>query len=395
MRRHPPAPQPERVTPAAGLREPPVLTTARARRRGGCRARRPPPRRARTGRSTSSRITAPATIVGARSGCSPGTCGAARAQLRPARRGSARASSTVSHVPVDLPRVVGLEPLRDRRRARSPCPRPRSPARTARRRSAGTPSSEDRRGRRRASSSSSRCSRRVGVDVALGLAHDAGLVGDVELGLAAGADHELGRAAADVDHERRRACRRGRARWWRRGTSAAPPRRRSARAARGRSDRARRRRTRRRWPRRAPRSSAPRPRDRPRAASISDAVVVERRVDALASRRRCSRPSASTPAPSRVTVAAPLELGGRRARPSTSAISSRVEFVPMSTTATASSAAHLVGHRPPVERRRAGSRPRARPSARGRRGWPSRCAGRRSGSARSAAGRRPAAARGR
>ena len=43
--------------------------------------------------------------------------------------------------------------------------------------------------------------RRVGVDVALGLAHDPGLGGDVEADRAAAPDDELRRAAADVDDE--------------------------------------------------------------------------------------------------------------------------------------------------------------------------------------------------
>ena len=46
--------------------------------------------------------------------------------------------------------------------------------------------------------------RRVGREVALGVAHDAGLRRDVEAHLVAAADDELGRAAADVDDERRR-----------------------------------------------------------------------------------------------------------------------------------------------------------------------------------------------
>ncbi len=43
--------------------------------------------------------------------------------------------------------------------------------------------------------------RRVVVEVALGLAHDAGLRRDVELDLAVASDDELGRAAADVDDD--------------------------------------------------------------------------------------------------------------------------------------------------------------------------------------------------
>ena len=45
--------------------------------------------------------------------------------------------------------------------------------------------------------------RRVVAEVALAVAHDADLGRDVEADLPAGADDELGRAAADVDHEQR------------------------------------------------------------------------------------------------------------------------------------------------------------------------------------------------
>ena len=45
--------------------------------------------------------------------------------------------------------------------------------------------------------------RRVGGDVALGVADDAGLQRGVEGDLVAGADDQLGRAAADVDDQRR------------------------------------------------------------------------------------------------------------------------------------------------------------------------------------------------
>ena len=44
---------------------------------------------------------------------------------------------------------------------------------------------------------------RVGGDVALGVADDAGLQRGVEGDLGAGADDQLGRAAADVDHQGR------------------------------------------------------------------------------------------------------------------------------------------------------------------------------------------------
>ena len=77
--------------------------------------------------------------------------------------------------------------------------------------------------------------RRVGVQVALGVAHDADLGGHVEGDLAALADHELGRAAADVDHQQPARRRARRARSSRRGRSGAPPRRRRGCGRRSRS----------------------------------------------------------------------------------------------------------------------------------------------------------------
>ena len=72
---------------------------------------------------------------------------------------------------------------------------------------------------------------RVVVEELLGEPHAADVDRDHALDLV-GADDELGRPAADVDDEER-ARARGRGRRWRRGTTAAPPRRRSAaRAAR-------------------------------------------------------------------------------------------------------------------------------------------------------------------
>ena len=105
---------------------------------------------------------------------------------------------------------------------------------------------------------------RVVVQVALGLAHDPGLGGDVEHDLGALPDDQLGRAAADVDHERRRsvvgvAFAGGAAE-----RRAAPPRRRTGRGARARSGCAQCRRTPGRWRSRARRWSGPPGRGRSR-----------------------------------------------------------------------------------------------------------------------------------
>ena len=201
------------------------------------------------------------------------------------------------------------------------------------------------RARRRSASSSAS----VGGsgDVALGLADDAGLRRDVEAHLAAVADHELGRAAADVDHERPRAvvgvalARRAEERQPRllvagedvrleaeaRATSSAnsPPLAASRTALVSTASPARRR-------------------DRRSACRYSSSVANTR---SIASSPR--RPSASTPAPSRVTVV--RRSSSSVTRPSSiSATSSRVEFVPMSTTATrAHDCADLVGQRLAVE----------------------------------------------
>ena len=115
------------------------------------------------------------------------------------------------------------------------------------------------------------------------------------------------------------------------------------------------------------------------------------RTRAAAARRR-ARPLASTPSPSRVTIERrSTSSGGPSA--STSAISSRVEFVPMSTTATRVSWPGAASARRPA--RRAGCRRRSRSSCGASGRSPSRRGGRRAGSAPRAAGGRRAAARGR
>ena len=160
--------------------------------------------------SASMTMTTPATIVGARSGCSPRTVAAlrvgqrgqaledppARGERTPRGRGRCRASNAPD---------LGLS-----RRATSPCPPrrwprpryggprleplPRRPSGRPRRVHAAHPASAGRR------------------EVALGVAHDARLRRDVEAHLVGAADDELGRAAADVDDERSASRRRSRAR---------------------------------------------------------------------------------------------------------------------------------------------------------------------------------------
>ena len=139
------------------------------------------------------------------------------------------------------------------------------------------------------------------VQVALAVAHDAGLGGDVEVHLAARARDELGRAAADVDHQQRRrvaaVARGGRAEVGQPRLLVAA----RACARRARSGRAPWPRTRRRWPRRGPPRSA-----RRRAARSRGARSTPRSRRACRAPARCgaspSRPDASTPSPRRVTT---------------------------------------------------------------------------------------------
>ena len=177
-------------------------------------------------RSTSIRITTPATIVGARSGCRPGDLPAlARASATRGARAAASQRRRLEHVAVDPLRVVGVERPGRSPRARSPCRRPRSRAdgaapvaRAPRARYRAHVARRARRARRQSADRSARWRSVWRTTPAC-----------VETANSASrprADDELGRAAADVDHERRRRGRPGRARWSRRGTSAGPPRRR-------------------------------------------------------------------------------------------------------------------------------------------------------------------------
>ena len=206
------------------------------------------------------------------------------------------------------------------------------------------------------------------------------------------ADHELGRAAADVDHEQPLAGGRGAC-----GGGAEVGQARLLVAARGPwPSRPKRvahgvRRTPRRWTRRAPPRSSP-PcvalravgRDRRRRSSPSTAKTRSRGASP-------SAPVASTPSPRRVTIERRSTSVTRSS--STSAISSRVEFVPMSTTATRVSWPGGASAR--RRARRAGCRRRSRSSGGACAPSPSRRGGRRAGSARAAADGRRAAARAR
>ncbi len=236
------------------------------------------------------------------------------------------------HVPLDLVRVVGLELLGDRgHRGRGSRHRDRV-LDTAAALLGGTPRPRIAR-TSRASSSSSVAARRIGVQVALGLANDAGLVGDVEGHLAAGPDHELGRAAADVDHERRGSV--GRV-----ALAGGAEEREPRLLVPGQDVRleppARRR--------RPPANSAPLAASRTALVSTATRVGAAVAVDQSPGTRRAprtraaSRPRsavrpASTPAPRRVITVRALQHVDDRSRRTTSARNSRVEFVPMSMTA--------------------------------------------------------------
>ena len=272
-------------------------------------------------------MTTPATIVGARPGCRPVTS---------SRSASGIAASCGAHpldrlerepVAVDQLGVVGVELLVDRRqrgrRAGDPDPEVR--------RASAAPSSASSISPRTspASSSSSAASGGSWLMWRSVWRTGPGLQRGVEADLGPVADHELGRAAADVDHQR--LLRRRRARRRRRRRSAAPPRRRRGSRRRGRSARAARPGTSRGWRRRGRRWSRSRSPARPE-------LLVDRRCSAATAAQTssiasaASWPEVSTPRPSRVTVE---RRSSSRTRPSTtSATSSRVEFVPMSTTAT-------------------------------------------------------------
>ena len=184
---------------------------------------------------TASKITTPAMIVGARSGCRPRRGGAARASASTRRAENLLAAPTIEHVAVDPLGVVGVEVLGDRgQRCGGAGDRDRvlhGAAPTARARQ-----------RRRISRTSSRRARRISAAVGGSWWRwrsvwrtTPACVETWNSTSRAGPDHHLGRAAADVEHQRRRRVGRvalaGRAEERER----APPRRRSGRAARARS----------------------------------------------------------------------------------------------------------------------------------------------------------------
>ena len=185
-------------------------------------------------RSASSRIATPATIVGARSGCRPTT----RPALGQRHRGEPGEQqlelAELEHVALDAVGVVGVELLCDRGargRGARPRRRPRrprlGPRRERRRRGSRAPRPRARAARAGAGGSECRWRSVWRTTPAW--------VETLKSTFAAAADDELGRAAADVDHQQRAAGRVGRARRSRRGTSAAPPRRRRSCGRRGRS----------------------------------------------------------------------------------------------------------------------------------------------------------------
>ena len=217
------------------------------------------------------------------------------------------------HVAVDARGVVGLELEVDRGAGGRRCRRRRCRARRAARVAGGTARSSI--ARTSAASACSSCGgRRVGGEVALACGarrRPASRRGSASS--PAAADDELGRAAADVDHQRRArvAASRARGRAEERQPRLLLAGQRCARRAR--SARAPRRRTPRRWRRRAPREvrTATRRVAAP-AASIASRYSASVREHAL--HRRVGRAGrvASTPSPEPGDGRAALELGRSR-----------------------------------------------------------------------------------
>ena len=276
--------------------------------------------------------TTPATIVGARSGCRPGTS---------RRSASGSAASRVEHARAAAPRVSTWPSTRPGRRARAPrsiaahdvgVPATAIAASTRSRTRAGTAASSVAR-TSRASASSSAGVGGSRVQVALGVAHDADLRRDVEA--------RPRRARRRRARSSRRRCRSPAAASGRRRARAVAPRKvsrassspLSVRASRPKRSRDRARRTRRRWRRRA------RPRSSPRRARSQPCALDRRaRTPSSTSNTRCCgasprRPvrvdALAEPRDDRARGRAPRRPSRRRRRSSR-----RVEFVPMSTTAT-------------------------------------------------------------
>ena len=152
-------------------------------------------------RIDSSRIAAPATIVGRGRGGGPVTRRRSASGSAASMGRDALAGAAVEPVAVHPVRVVGVELEVDRGERWWRCRRRRCRARPARgprpaRRSAGSLR------RRRRARPAPRASGGSLCEVALGVAHRSHARGDVEVGVAARpAHHVLGAAAADVDHE--------------------------------------------------------------------------------------------------------------------------------------------------------------------------------------------------
>ena len=224
------------------------------RRPRGCRGRTPRPRRARTRRARGARITTPATIVGARSGCRPADGPARRERQRGEALELRLERGAREHVPLDAGRVVGLERRGRSRRTRSAVPATAIAAIGARRRPG-----RRRRARRRRRRRARPARRGVGgsvwrwrsvwrttpicVETWKPIAPRAPQTSSVE-------PPPMSITTRSVGVVRR-------AHGGRAGVRVAPPpRRRSACGPRGRTARAPRRRTPRRWRRRAPPTSS-------------------------------------------------------------------------------------------------------------------------------------------
>ena len=293
---------------------------SQALRPRGCRARRPRPRRARTPPARGSARRRPATMVGARSGSRPGTSRRSFSGSAAAARGWRASRSAESRWP-STSRPLGAEVdagglgrgagHRDRggdalalarreppRRARAP-PRP-----------ASAPSS--------AAVGGSECRwrsewRTTPIWVETWKRTSPAL-----------ADHELGRAAADVDHQQPLAGRGvaggGRAEVGQPRLLVAGQRAGVEAEALARP----RARTRRRWPRRAPPRSSPRRCARAPCSAIASRVLPEHLEHPLpAARRRAGRwRRRPRPAASRPSAARPPRAGRRRRRRRSAAASS-------------------------------------------------------------------------
>ena len=236
------------------------------------------------------RITIPGRIAIARSGCRPLTCLRCSSGIAARRSKISSRSAAREPVAVDALGVVGVEILGDRGQRGRRAGHAERPAGVGAVAWPARPASRIAR-TSWATASSSVGRRRIGADVAVGLAHDAGLGRDVEV--------DAGRRGRSRARSSRRRCRR-RASARRRGSAveliggaevgelrllvAGDHVHVEAEAARRR-----RRRTRRRWRRRARRSSSPRPPARARPPRSAGGTRRAPRTRARARRRRAGR----------------------------------------------------------------------------------------------------------